>query len=281
MPIKYVDRFIESATLASDLELEAKTGEGFIIKEIFAESAVEGEYSTVIISDTVMFAFVNELTKIGLVRFPDAKENIKGLFSKIREKYPDVPLFRVAEGEKLVIKKLTDDTHVLVRYAHLTGTDAPKSTENGGTLSDNRLLISTGYENATITASLTEYLTTFLSMNPSGIIDFPFAVKVPSGYKLELLGFCLDIGTTTGTAIVIDGIRLWFRDESILAPLQAYLTNDNFHYITTEGQLKPFLFDVPIELVAGDELKTEVKITGTENDTATIYISFIFNLIKV
>ena len=281
MPIKYIDRFIESETLATDLELEAKTAEGFVIKDIFAESAVEGEYLTLIISDTVMFAVLNDLAKIGMVRFPNAKEGIKGLFTKIREKYSEVPLFRVGEGEKLVIKRLTDNTHVLVRYTHLTGADAPKSTESGGTLSDNRLLISSGSELATITSDLTEYLTDFESINPSGIIDFPFGVKVPSGYKLELLGFCLDIGTVTGTGIIIDGIRLWFKDESILTPLQAYLSNDLFHYITTEGQLIPFFFDVPIELVAGDELKTEVQVTGTEADTGTVYISFIFNLIKV
>ena len=276
-----MDRFIESSTLASDLELEAKSGEGFIIKEIFGESAVEGEFLTLIISDTVMFSVLTDLAKIGLVRFPDAKENIRGLFAKIREKYPEVPLFRVSEGEKLVIKRLNDNTHVLVRYAHLTGGDIPKSTESGGTLSDNRLLISSGSEDAVITADLTEYLTTFISINPSGIIDFPFGVKVPAGYKLQLLGFCLDIGTTTGTAITITGVRLWFRDESILTPLQAYVSNDLFHYITTEGQLKPFLFDAPIEMVAGDELKTEVEVLGTEADTATIYISFIFNLIKI
>jgi len=281
MPLKYIDRFIESATLASDLELEAKAGEGFIIKEIYAESAVEGEYTTVIISDTVMFSVLNDLAKIGMARFPDAKEINKGLFAKIREKYPEVPLFRVSEGEKLIIKRLTDNTHCLVRYTHLTGGDAPKSTDGGGSLSENRLLISNGYEDAVISADLTEYLTTFLSMNPSGIIDFPFGSKVPAGYKLELLGFCLDIGTTTGTAITITGIRLWHNDESILTPLQAYLTNDLFHYITTEGQLIPFFFDTPIEMVAGDELKTEVKVLGTEADTATVYISFIFNLIKV
>jgi len=281
MPIKYIDRLIESDDLASDLELEAKTNEGFIIKEIYAESAVEGEFLTIIISDTVMFSMLTDLAKIGMSRFPDAKEGIKGIFSKIREKYPQVPLFRVAEGEKLLIKRLTDDTHCLVRYVHLTGGDAPKPTEAGGTLSDNRLLISNGIEVATITADLTEYLTTFLSMNPSGIMNFPFASKVPSGYKLELLGFCLDVGTTTGTAIIIEGIRLWIKDESILTPLQAYVSNDLFHYISTEGQLIPFFFDTPIELVAGDELKTEVKVLGTEADIATVYISFIFNLIKI
>lgn len=280
MPIKYIDRFIESATLASDLELQAQSGEGFVIKEIYAESAVEGEFITMIISDTVMFSVLTDLTKIGMLRFPDAKEVIRGLFEKIRLKYPTVPLFRVSEGEKLVIKRLTDNTHLLVRYAHLTGADIPKSTEGGGTLSDNRLLISNGIEAFTVSAGLTDYLTTFVSMNPSGIIDFPFGVKVPSGYRLELLGFCLNIGTVTGIGTIIDGIRLWFRDESILAPLQAYLSNDLFNYLTTEGQFIPFLFDTPIEMVAGDELKTEVQITGTAADTGTVYISFIFNQVK-
>jgi len=281
MPIKYIDRFIESATLSSDLELQAQSNEGFVIKEIYGESAVEGEFITMIISDTVMFSVLTDLAKIGMVRFPDAKEIIAGLFTKIRNKYPNVPLFRVAEGEKLVIKRLTDNTHLLVRYAHLTGAEVPKSTEGGGTLSDNRLLISNGIEAFTVSSDLTDYLTTFVSMNPSGIIDFPFATKVPAGYRLELLGFCLDIGTITGTGTIIDGIRLWFRDESILIPLQAFLSNDLFHYITTEGQLIPFLFDSPIVMVAGDELKTEVQITGTEADTGTVYISFIFNQIKL
>ena len=179
MPIKYIDRFIESTDLATDLELEAKANEGFIIKDIFAESVVIGEYLTMIISDTVMFACLTESTEVGMLRFSDAKESIRGLFTKIRQKYPEVPLFRVSEGEKLVIKRLTDDTKCLIRYAHLIGADLPKSTENGGTLSDNRLLISSGSEAITVSADLTEYLTNITSMNPSGIIDFPFNVKVP------------------------------------------------------------------------------------------------------
>ncbi|HEC40874.1 hypothetical protein LCGC14_0876520 [marine sediment metagenome] len=281
MPIKYIDRFIESATLSSDLELQAQSAEGFVIKEIYAESAVEGEFITMIISDTVMFSVLTDLAKIGMTRFSDAKEVIRGLFEKIRLKYPNIPLFRVSEGEKLVIKRLTDNTRCLIRYAHLTGAEIPKSTEGGGTLSDNRLLISNGIETFVVSSDLTDYLTTFISMNPSGIIDFPFGVKVPAGYRLELLGFCLDIGTVVGTGTIIDGIRLWFRDESILAPLQAYLSNDLFHYISTEGQLIPFLFDTPIEMVAGDELKTEIQITGTIADAGSVYISFIFNQIKI
>jgi len=281
MPVKYIDRFIESATLASDLELEAKANEGFIIKDIFAESVVVGEYLTMIISDTVMFACLNESTLIGMLRFSDAKESLKSLFTKIREKYPNVPLFRVSEGEKLVIKRLTDDTKCLVRYAHLTGAELPKSTEPGGTLSDNRLLISSGSESFTVSSDLTDYLTNITSMNPSGIPDFPFKVKVPSGYRMELLGFCLGVNKLTGTGIVIDGLRLWFHDESILTVDQAYLSDDFFQYISDAGQAIPFLFDSPIVMVSGDELKTEIKITGTESDTGVVYISFIFNQIKV
>jgi len=281
MPIKYIDRFIESVDLSADLELQAQSGEGFVIKDIFAESVVVGEYLTIIISDTVMFACLTESTEIGMLRFSDAKESIRGLFTKIREKYPTVPLFRVSEGEKLVIKRLTNDTKCLVRYAHLVGADLPKSTEPGGTLSDNRLLISSGSQAITITADLTHYLTSLTSMNPSGIMDFPFGVKVPAGYRMELLGFCVNVHKLTGVGITIDGIRLWFRDESILKPAQAYLSNDLFKYISDDGQSVPFLFDSPILMVSGDELKTEVKVTGTSADTGVVYISFIFNQIKV
>ncbi len=281
MPIKYIDRFIESADLATDLELQAQAGEGFIIKDIFAESVVVGEYLTMIISDTVMFSCLTESTLVGMLRFSDAKESLRSLFTKIREKYPEVPLFRVSEGEKLVIKRLTDTTKCLVRYAHLTGAEMPKSNEPGGTLSDNRLLISSGSESFTISADLTDYLKTLVSMNPSGILDFPFAVKVPSGYRMELLGVCIGVNKLTGTGIVIDGLRLWFRDESILKPDQAYVSNDLFKFISDDGQAVPFMFDSPIVMVSGDELKTEVKITGTVGDTGVVYISFIFNQIKL
>ena len=98
---------------------------------------------------------------------------------------------------------------------------------------------------------------------------------------MELLGFCVNVRKLTGTGITIDGLRLWFRDESILKPEQAYLSNDLFNYISDDGQAIPFLFDSPIVMVSGDELKTEVQITGTSGDTGVHYISFIFNQIKV
>jgi len=280
MPIKYIDRFIESADLATALELEAKSGEGFVIKDIFAESATEGEFITIIISDTVMLAVVCQTTLIGMVRFPDAKEAIKGLFSIIREKYPEIPLFKVCEGEKLSISRLSASTKCLVRYAHLTGADAPKPTESGATLSDNRLLLSSGVETYTVPAGTIDYLETLVSINPSGIIDFPFGVKLPSGYELDLLGFCVGLGALTGTES-ITGIRLWYRDESILKPDQEYQGIDLFGYLGSSGQLKPFLFDTPLKLVAGDELKLEVEITGTENDTGDCYATFIFNQKRV
>lgn len=279
-PIKYQDRFIESADLASALELEAKSGEGFIIKEIFAESATEGEFITVIISDTVMLAIVCQTTLIGMVRFPNTAEIIKGLISAIREKYPEVPLFKICEGEKLSISRLSASTKCLVRYVHLTGADAPKPTEAGATLSDNRLLLSSGVETYSVPVGTIDYLKTLVSINPAGIIKFPFGTKVPSGYELDLLGFCVGLGVLTGTES-ITGIRLWYRDESILKPNQAYQGIDLFGYLGSSGQLKPFLFDAPIKLVAGDELKLEVEITGTENDTGDCYATFIFNQKRV
>ena len=281
MPIKYIDRFIESAALSDDLELEAKAGEGFVIKEIYAESSTEEEYITMIISDTVMFSSLVEVAEIGMLRFPDAKENYLGLFAKIREKYPEVPLFRVSEGEKLIITANEGTIKCLVRYAHLTGADIPKSSEPGGTLSDNRLFLSSGSKSGTTSGTVSEYVVDLVSINPKGLIDFPFLEKVPSGYRMELLGFCIGKDATS-TTITIEGLRLWFKDESILKPEQAYLGADLFKYISESGQLKPFLFDSPISMVAGDKLEAEVQIIDTANPTDyTIYMTFIFNQIKV
>jgi len=276
-PVKYIDRFIESADLASPLELEAKSKEGFIIKEIFAESDTEGEFITLIISDTVMLAVMSQTTLIGLSRFPDSAEVIQGLFGKIREKYPEVPLFRVCEGEKLSISRLAAATKCLVRYAHLTGAEAPKPTESGATLSDNRLLLSSGKEAFSLTGTTAKVHTTLVSINPSGIIDFPYGVKVPSGYELDLLGFCVGVGAPSAGTVTVSGIRLWYRDESILKPEQAYQGVDLFGYLGSSGQLKPFLFDAPIKLVAGDELKVEIELTPTVTATGDLYATFIFN----
>lgn len=281
MPIKYVDRIIESATLSSDLELEAKSGEGFIIKDIFAESSGEGEFLTMIISDTMMFNALVEKHALGMLPFPSSNKNIKGFFSNIREKYPEVPLFRVSEGEKLILTKYSTATKVLVRYAHLTGADIPKSTESGGTLSDNRLLVSNGSKSGTTSTTSTEYVRDFSSMNAKGFIDFPFLEKVPAGYRMELLGFCLG-KETTSSDVDITGIRLWLRDESILKPNQSYCGVDLFKYLCIELQEIPFLFDAPIPLVVGDKLESEVSILNEyEAQAYTIYLTFIFNQIKV
>lgn len=281
MPIKYIDRFIESEALATDLELEAKAGEGFIIKDIFAESATEAEYITMIISDTVMFSALVDKTDLGMLPFPVVARDIEGFFTKLRKKYPEIPLFRVSEGEKLIITGNEGTIKCAVRYVHLTGGDIPKSTEGGGTLSDNRLFLSSGSKSGTTEIGIDEYARDFESINPKGLIDFPFLEKVPSGYRMELLGFCLGKDSTSSDT-KLKGIRLWFRDESILKPKQAYCGVDLFKYIGTGLQLIPFLFDAPIPMVAGDKLEAEVKLLNEYTAEAyTVYLTFIFNQIKV
>lgn len=281
MPIKYVDRFLESADLATDLELEAKFGEGYIIKEIFAESDTEEEFITMIISDTVMFSSLVEKLSLGLLPFPIELRDIKGLFSKIREKYPLVPLFRVSEGEKLKISGNEGTIKCLVRYAHLTGAEVPKATEAGGTLSDNRLFISSGSKSGTTSGATAEYVRDFISINPKGLLDFPFLEKVPAGYRMELLGFCIGKDSVS-TDVSITGLRLWYRDESILKANQAFCGIDLFGYIGTSLQITPFMFDTPLVLVAGDELYPEVEIIDANNpNDYIIYLTFIFNQMRV
>lgn len=282
MPIEFIDRFLEQDLAVDDLVLEARTGEGFIIRSIEAESAVADTSIRVIIQDTTMINIPCENTAIGLVPIVNRGTAIMLLYSILREKYPDVPLLRITEGEKFVITSGGVAGTARIHYVQLTGDLIPSPVEPGGSLALEKLFISHSKKNLTITLSGTDIETLDVSVNPAGMFTFPFDAEAPANYTFELIGMLLGV-MNKHVDITIDGVRIWHMDKAILARDESFVPIESFPYLIPTENKRIFLFSDKIIIRAGDELKTEIQASNVNiaDQTVDMYCTYIFLQKKV
>lgn len=282
MPVEFIDRFKEVDLAVEDLELEARTNEGFIIREVEAESSVIGASARIIIQDTTMLNIAIHDTNIGLIPLINRNVATLSFFKYMRKQYSDVPLLRVTEGEKFVITSGGIAGKARIRYVQVTGGEIPKPTDDGGSLAKNKLFVSTSHKNFSVGIGLTEIFEFDESKNPAGMFDFPFGEVAPANYVFELLGFALGFANK-GANITIDGMRLWHIDQSILARDEAFVNIESFPYLPNTKDNRLHLMSAKEIISAGDELKVEVRLAnaGVGVETVDMYCTMIFLQKKV
>lgn len=218
-----------------------------------------------------------EATGIGLAPIVNRNSAMRFLFEQLREKYPEVPLLKVAEGEKLVLTTEAATGIVRLHYAQLVGADVPKSTDEGGSLSKNKLFLSHSKKNLTIAASATEINILDAAANPAGMFTFPFEIDAPANYVFELLGFAFGVANKHAD-ITIDGMRIWHMDKAVYGRDEAFNAIESFPYLPNTSDNKLFLLSAKEVVRAGDELKTEIQASNVNvaPQTVDVYCTHIF-----
>ncbi len=282
MPIEFIDRFKEVDLSVSDLELEARTNEGFIIRNIEAESSVADNLLRVIIQDTTMLNIPIVAASIGLAPIKNRNTSTRLLFEQIREKFPDIPLLKVSEGEKLVLTNGGLAGTARLHYVQVVGGEIPSPNDEGGSLGKAKLFISHAKNNFSITGSSTEVNEMITSLNPAGMFNFPFAQDCPANYTMEILGFAIGV-LNKGANLTVNGVRLWHKDQAILGRDEEFVKIESFPYMINSKDFRIFFLSDKEIVLSGDTFKTEIQITNADASAETVdmYITFLIKQTKI
>jgi len=263
MTVRYVERVLVQDLSVAPLELQARPKEGFEILEIGCDGGGTDERLEIQISEEIMTGAMAEAGKGIVCPVPFKHVNPYTLLSTAKSYYPEVPTFKVSEGEKFIIRAFKGTGTAYILYKHLAADQIPERTAPGGSESTVRFVVSSGYTEKTLAAGAREILTLDIPYNPTGIPDFPYKALVPAGLAYDLLGFCCDKGASAA-AIVVHGIRMWRRQEAFLAPEQRFVPLEVYPFPVETTQYKPHYLPERIEFVAGEELKIEADVENTD-----------------
>jgi len=268
MPIDFHYRVKYQDLSVDDLVLKADVNEGY---EILDVGFISGG------TDVVAEFKINEETYLNVPihyqfnllmpqRMKGTNQNM--FFEMVREQYTDVPTIKISEGERYIITTGKQTGQVFVTYKQYSGRDIPMSTDTGGKESDNRILISHGKGEVTISPDTTTEFYIDTSLNKIGVTKFPFEENASHKYNWNILGWCLTKGNGTGADIEIHGVQFWYREKSILAANREYVDIDLYPYPLVNTDNRIFFIDTPITFVPEETLQIRVKAKNTNTTTA-------------
>ena len=269
MAIKARDqvKWIDSGT---ELELEADTGEAFLVKDIKVYGA-SGEYLSVSIDKTTVGYFRISTDKLGNhLHFPledDVKKTLLGYLwdKEIFKGYP------VAEGQKIQLKVNTTMPLVMVYDIYEPGDISP-DMENGSEASEYMLI---NYGRVSESGMLSDGDNELVySVLPSEFPNFPFGHDVPSKTQIDIYGIlATDVACTTGSGAnkqkteyikLIKEREVLFDEDKRGIPMRGNISSSDVcnygthlsmvgNYSSTDRRL-PYMFTVPLTFSAGEEL---------------------------
>ena len=287
---------INSATL----ELEADTGEAFIVKDILVTS-ISGGYLTVSIDKTTVGYFRVNSAKLGNhLRF-STSDIVK--YSILRYLW-DRKLFSgypVAEGQKIVLNT-TGNTYMVLIYDIYEPGDVSPDMENGSEAKEYLLLNYGRYSGGSTLADGDNLYDK--SILPSEFPDFPFGRSVPAKTTINILGILAsDVGNTSGSGankqrtqylkLIKEREVLFNEDKEGLLMYGSVPAADSLrvglgssvvgNYTEVDEKL-PLLFTEPLSFASGEELTVIVNtdvLAGSPNiDVELGEIAFIEKVIR-
>jgi len=280
---------------ATSLELEANTGEAFLVKDIFVDAFTNG-YTEVSIDKTTVGYFRTDYTNLGNhLHFLLQDSEKKTLLGFLRDKgifkgYP------VAEGQSLIVDS-GSTVAIGILYDIYEPGDISSEMENGSDAKE-YMLINYGRKSASgyLADGDNEYTYSTL---PSEFPEFPFGRVVPAKTTIDLYGILAsDVGKTSASAAnkqytkhlkLIKEREVLFDEDKVGLPLEGITpSSDNTNlglgisvignYSELERRL-PLMFSVPLSFEAGEELtvimNTEVSKGSANITTAEGEVAFI------
>ena len=288
MAIKARDQLKWSGAV-SELELEADTGEAFLVKDIFVDGLAD-TYTTVSIDKTTVGYFRTDAGNLGNHlhwRLEDSEKKTllgylmdKGIFKG----------FPVAEGQSITVN-VGSNTVIGIVYDIYDVADITSDMENGSEAKEYMLI---NYGRKASTGNLAngdnEYVYTKL---PSEFPDFPFGKDVPAKTTIDIYGIlATDVGRVSSSGSnkqktkyikLIKEREVLFDEDKRGLLLQGHLgTSDNYYvgegfsvvgnYTDIDKRL-PLLFSEPLSFSSGEELSVVVN-TSVDLGSANIPVAF-------
>ena len=299
MAIKARDQ-IKWSTGEDELELEADTGEAFLVKDILCDQISDGTAIVSIDKTTVGYFRITNSDLGNHIHFLIGDKEKKTVLGYLWDKgifkgYP------VAEGQSISIKA-SGNTEMAMIYDIYEPGDISPDMENGSEAKE-YLLINYGRKAASGGLSDGDNELVY-SMLPSEFPDFPFGKDVPAKTTIEICGILAsDVGKTSGTGtnkhktkylkLVKDREVLFDEDKRGLIMLGYCSSGDatnvgagntivgNYTHI---DQRPPLMFSTPLRFESGEELSvilnTEVVAGGTNLTVEYGEVAFIEKVIR-
>ena len=288
MAIKARDqvKWVESDT---EFELEADTGEAFLVKDIMIGDGAYN-YVTVSIDKTTVGYFRADGGRLGNhVHFPLVDSEKLTLLGYLMEKgifkgYP------VAEGQSMVVTSEVAVAMCIVYDIYEPGDISP-DMENGSEAKEYMLI---NYGRVAATADLAEGDNLYeYSKLPSEFPNFPFGKDVPAKTTINIYGILAsDIGRTTDGGsnkqiskylkLIKEREVLFDEDKRGLMLIGDAPASDTFNigtYLSCIGNYSsvdkrlPLLFSEPLTFMSGEELSVVVNsevLSGSANITGAL-----------
>lgn len=285
MAIKVRDQ-VKWVTSASELELEADTGEAFLVKDIMVDGAF-GMYCTVSIDKTTVGYFRCNPSKLGNhIHFPliDSEKTtlLRYLWDKgIFKGYP------VAEGQKILVKP-TASTAIAIMYDIYEPGDISPDMENGSEATE-YMLINYGRRTG-VTYMQDGDNPINNSVNPSEFPDFPYGNSVPAKTTINIYGILAsDVGYVSGSntnkqrtqyiKMIKEREVLFNEDKDGILMYGEMPSSDGLkigeglslisNYSDVDRRL-PYMFEEPLTFGAGEELSVLVNVDITAGSASLI-----------
>jgi len=299
MAIKVRDQ-VKWVVSDKELELEADTGEAFLIKDVLASGA-SGAYLTVSIDKTTVGYFRVNTSYVGnhlhlLIQDREKTSILSYLWKAgIFKGYP------VAEGQKIVLTVPSNMTLAMVYDIYEPGDISP-DMENGSEAKEYMLI---NYGRAAESGTLSggdnelEY-----SVLPSELPEFPFGHDVPSKTRIDIFGILAsDVGNTSNSAAnkqrteyikLIKEREVLFDEDKRGILMRGYVSgSDAVNYgagtslignYTNVDMRSPYMFSEPLSFSAGEELSVVLNtsvVAGSANlDVEMAEVAFVEKVIR-
>jgi len=255
---------------ATSLELEADTGEAFLVKNILVEGTTDN-YTTITIDKTTVGYFRTDITTLGNhLHFAliDSEKHtlLKYLWDKgIFKGYP------VAEGQTFIVNPNSSMQMAIVYDIYEPGDISP-DMENGSEAKEYMLI---NYGRKTTSGNVSDGDNEYaVSVLPSEFPDFPFGKDVPAKTQINIYGLlATDVGKSTGSGSnkqitkyikIVKEREVLFDEDKRGLPLIGKLPSSDTTYVgygttvignySSNDMRLPFLFDEPMVFSAGEEL---------------------------
>ncbi len=274
MPVLHPYREKHKDLSVGDLELEAKPDEGFEIMELGIHDSAQDCRGQLIIGEENILNFNADSEYDEVAPVPLKGTNLHTLLKTIREKYPDVPSFKVGVGEKLILSATSPNGVAYVFYRHLTGAEIPPKTDPGGSESMNRLQLFPSEVTDTIPATGSKVLIVDTDKSEKGFKGFVYPDKVPDGVTYRLLGFCINKGRGSHADTSITSVRIWKQNKSILCPDEEWSDAALYPFNVFSINKPFFLLPEPIDFVTGEDMKVELDCANANAADQDIYARF-------
>jgi len=252
------------------LELEADTGEAFLIKAIYAYNQVDS-YMTVSIDKTTVGYFRTDASNLGNhLHFMIMDSQKKNLLEYLW----DIGIFKgypVAEGQFINLSVPTA-TSLAILYDIYEPGDISPDMENGSEAKEYMLI---NYGRKTTSGNVSDGDNEYaVSVLPSEFPDFPFGKDVPAKTQINIYGLlATDVGKSTGSGSnkqitkyikIVKEREVLFDEDKRGLPLIGKLPSSDTTYVgygttvignySSNDMRLPFLFDEPMVFSAGEEL---------------------------